>query len=102
MTDRRRSPRYVFHAPADARARTLHEAVIDRWDGDRAIVVTTHAAVRGDEFLLRFVSPSGELAMRSVRVISTAPDTTAATTRYRLTLAVSSTHDSLVDAVPGF
>lgn len=103
MADRRRSPRYVFYAPADARARMLHEAVVERWDGDTAIVVTPHAAVRGDECLLRFVSPSGELATRIARVISTAPDTTDALTRYRLTLAVSSTTpDSLVDTVPGF
>ncbi len=101
MVDRRRSPRYVFVAYADARARTVHEAIVEVWDGDRAVVLTTRAAVSGDEFVMRFSSPSGELATRDARVVSTAPDMTDGTTRYRLTLAVSlTTADWHVDAVP--
>jgi hypothetical protein len=103
MADRRRSPRYVFFAPADARACTVHEAVVEQWDGDCAVVLTTHAAVCGDEYLMQFSSPSGEPTRHAARVTSTALDTTGGIIRYRLRLALSSTtSDETVAAVAPF
>lgn len=101
MSDRRRAPRFVFFAPADARARTVHDAVVERWEGDRVVVLTTHAAVTGDEFVLRFSTASGEAATRLARVMSTTSDATESVPRYRLMLSLTPTAiDGAVAVVP--
>ena len=89
MADRRRSPRYVFLAPADAQTHMVYEAVLESCDGDRAIVTTTHAATGGDPFVMQFSSPSGELTTCAARVVSGTPVACDSTMRFRLILSVS-------------
>ena len=73
MADRRRSPRYVFFAPVDAQAEAVYEAVVESVDGDRAVVMTTHAAARGDNVVIRFSSLAKELTTYAACVVSCTP-----------------------------
>ena len=73
MADRRRSPRYLFYAPVDAQAEAVYEAVVEGVDGDRAVVMTTHAAARGDDVVIRFSSLTKELTTYAARVVSCTP-----------------------------
>ena len=90
MVDRRRSPRYVFFAPVDAQAQAVHEAVIESWDGDRVVVMTTDGAAKGDDVIIRFNSLSKELTTSAARVVSSTPVAGGdGTMQFRLILSVS-------------
>jgi len=103
MADRRRSSRYVFFAPADAQARTVTEAIVESWDGTCCVVVTPHAAVRGDSFVLRLGSPSGELTAHEASVVSSTAVAGDGPMRFRLVLSVGPTASvAPVDPVPVF
>jgi hypothetical protein len=73
VVDRRRSPRYVFFAPVDAQAHAVYEAVVESWSGNRAVVMTTHAATRGDDVMIRCRSLTKELTTCAARVLSSTP-----------------------------
>jgi hypothetical protein len=90
MMDRRRSPRYVLLATADAHTRTLSEALIESGDGDRFVVTTAHAGFKGEELVMRFSTPVDELTACAVRVVSSEPVTGEGAPRFRLTLSVVS------------
>jgi hypothetical protein len=88
MMDRRRSPRFVFLASADAHTRTVSEALIEKADGDHFIVTTSRPAIKGEELIMRVSSPAGELTARAVRVVSSTQVPGDGATRFRLTLSV--------------
>ncbi len=71
MVDRRRSPRLAFSQRQHARIRTVHEAVIERFDGDSAEVTTTQPAARGERLVLQFTTCTGEVTsnVAHVRVV---------------------------------
>jgi hypothetical protein len=73
MADRRRWPRYVFFAPLDAQVQIVQEAVVEGWDGDRATVLTTAAAAKGDDLIIRYGSLARAVKTRTARVISSTP-----------------------------
>jgi hypothetical protein len=103
MADRRRSPRFVFVAPPDAQARAVYEAVVESWEGDRAVVTMTHATARGAEFLLRFIESSGELTTCSARVLSSTPVVRDDTVWFSLVVALTPVpSDWRMDPVPSF
>ena len=45
MIGRRRFTRYVLASPIEGQARTVSDCVVERWDGESAIVVTNQAGV---------------------------------------------------------
>jgi len=101
MADRRRSPRYVFLASADARTRTVSEALVEGWDGDHFVVTTAQTATNGEEFVMRFTVPSGELTACAVRVVSSMPVASEGAVRFRLTLSVVTvSQDWRADPIP--
>jgi len=90
MTSRRRSPRYVFLPPIGGRARTISDCVVESWDGNSAVLVTTQAASPGEEFVIEFDATPGGARSCTVRVVSSVPDVTQDVTRFRLLVAMSS------------
>jgi len=101
MVDRRRFPRYVFLASADAHARTVSEGLVESQDGDHFVVTTTETATKGEEFVMRFTSPSGEVTACAVRVTSSTPVTSEGVMRFRLTLSVVTvSQDWRADPIP--
>jgi len=89
MTDRRRFPRYVFLTPVGGRARTVLDCLVEARDGADAVVVTTRAAARGEDFVMQCDSP-GEPSSSAVRVVSSTPDIGNGATRFKLQLRVQS------------
>jgi hypothetical protein len=85
-----------------ARARAVYEAVVERWDADRAIVITQHPTTTGDELVMRFHTASGETMTCAARVLSTVCDTAGNSTTFRLTLAVTPAADPFIDTAPAF
>ena len=99
MIGRRRFTRYVLVAPADGQARTVSDCAVESWDGRSAVVVTNHAARRGEELVMQFDSPSGEPALHAMHVLSCEMDPRYGTVRFRLhvTLAPEGLDDESVD-----
>jgi hypothetical protein len=60
--------------------------VVEAWNGDRAVVMTTQAAARGERFVMQLTSSAGEPASYAVCVVSSTPD--ADTGRFRLDVTV--------------
>jgi hypothetical protein len=89
MTDRRRQPRFLFLAPADARIDVTIDGDVEGWQDDLAVVVSTAAAVQGDEFVVQFDSPSGEPTMRVARVLACEPFLVGEAVRFRLRLSIT-------------
>ena len=89
MTDRRRSPRFVFVAPADAHVQAVYEGVVESWDGDQAVVTMTHASPKGAEFFSRFLKSSGELTTCAARVLSSTPVVRDDTVWFSLVLSLT-------------
>jgi hypothetical protein len=103
MADRRHSPRFVFVAPPNAQARAMYEAVVESWDGDRAIVTMPHATARGADFILRFTSASGELTTCAARVLSSTPVVRDDSVQFSLVLSLSPVPpDWRLDPAPSF
>ena len=84
MTDRRRFSRFIVLAPVDAYARTVSDCVVETWDGDHAVVVTAHAAARGESLVMQLAAPSGEPTSYAVQVVSSTPDVGSDPMRFRL------------------
>ena len=89
MTDRRRQPRFLFLAPADAHIQVTIDGDVERWQDDLAVVISATAAVQGDEFVMQFDSPSGEPTMRLARVLGCEPVLEGEAIRYRLHLSTT-------------
>jgi hypothetical protein len=98
MIDRRRSPRVVFSEPRGARVRTVYEAAVERLEGDRLEVITTHAAARGECFVIQLTSASGEVTSPIAQVVSCSPIAKADRTLWRLVLSLV----SIVDPQPAY
>ena len=88
MSDRRRFPRFVFLTPVGGHARTVSDCLIEAWDGDCVGLLTTHAAVQGEAFVLQHSSQSGEVTTTAVTVVSSTPVDGSGTMRFRLSLSV--------------
>ena len=88
MPDRRRFPRYLFLTPVGGHARTVSDCLVETWDEDRVGLLTTHAAVQGEAFILQFSSQSGEISTSEVTVVSSTPVDGSGTMRFRLLLSV--------------
>jgi hypothetical protein len=73
MVDRRRSPRLAFSQRQPGRIRTVHEALIERLDGDSAQVTTTQPAARGERLVLQFTTGTGEVRFNAAQVMSCRP-----------------------------
>ena len=99
MTGRRRFTRYVLLAPADGQARTVSDCVVESWDGESAVVVTSQPARRDEEFVLQFNSPTGASRLYPVRVVSCEIDARHGPMRFRLHVHVPS--DLLSSTHPG-
>jgi hypothetical protein len=89
MTDRRRQSRFVFLAPADARLQVTVEGVVERWEGDHAVVISTCTAACGEEFVMQLPSPLGELKSWTVRVLACEPTLIGPAKRFRVRLSVT-------------
>ena len=89
MVDRRRSPRLAFSQRQHARIRTVHEAVIERLDGDSAEVTTTHSVARGERLVLQFTSLTGEVISNFAHVVSCTPLACDDGMQWRLTLSLA-------------
>lgn len=66
----------------------MSEALVESQSGDHFVVTTTQTATKGEEFVVRFTSPSGEVTACVVRVASSTPVTSEGLVRFRLTLSV--------------
>jgi hypothetical protein len=84
MSGRRRFTRYVLLVPADGRARTVSDCVVESWDNESAVVVTNQPARCNDTLALQFHSPSGATALYPVRVTSCDMDPRHGPMRFRL------------------
>jgi len=64
----------LFRSPCP---HSSHKTIIrpsdERWGGDRAVVMTTHAATRGDDVMIRYGSLATELTTCAARVLSNTP-----------------------------
>jgi len=89
MVDRRRSQRLAFSELQRARIRTVHEAVIERLDGDSAEVTTTHSVARGERLVLQFTNLTGEVISNFAHVVSCTPIACDDGTQWRLTLSLA-------------
>jgi len=92
MTDRRRQPRFLFLAPADARVQISLDVDLERWHDDLAVVISTTAAAHGDEFVMQLDLPSGEPITRVARVLSCEPVLQGDVVRFRLRLSTTAHH----------
>jgi hypothetical protein len=73
VADRRRAARVIFHAPPDARAQAIADAVLES-DDDGQIVVLSAQALRRDEVLVLRTTPrAGAVTTRACRVLSCTP-----------------------------
>jgi hypothetical protein len=84
MIGRRRFTRYVLLAPADGQARTVSDCVVESWDGESAVLVTSQPARRDDELVLQLNSPTGATRLYPVRVVSFDIDAGHGPMRFRL------------------
>ena len=57
MTDRRRQPRSLFSHPLTRSIDVTIDGDVESWQDDLAVVVSTTAAVQGDEFVMQFDRP---------------------------------------------
>ena len=90
MSGRRRFTRYVLRAPADGQARTVSDCIVESWDGESAVVVTSQPARRDEEFVLQLNSPTGASRLYPVRVVSFEIDGRHGPMRFRLHVRVPS------------
>jgi hypothetical protein len=95
MIARRRFTRYVLPAPAEGRARTLSDCVVESWDGESAVVVTTQPALPADVLMLQFTAPGGAITVHPVRVVFCVMEPQHGPLRFRLHVRVTP------DAQPG-
>jgi hypothetical protein len=101
VSNRRRAPRFICLAPADVTARVTFDGVIESWHSDQVVVVASHGAARGDEFLMQCRNSSGQLTAWTVGVLACEPPIGEAAPRYRMTLRASPAADgSEVSDVP--
>jgi hypothetical protein len=94
MTDRRRQARFLFLAPADAHIQVTIDGDVERCQDDLAVVISTAAAVQGDEFVMQLDSPSGESTTRVARVLGCDPILVGDALRFRLRLSTTPTPPS--------
>jgi hypothetical protein len=88
MVDRRRSPRLGFSQRQGARIRTVHEAVIERLDGDAAEVTTTQPVGRGERLVLQFTTGAGYVTSNVAQVVSCTPTACDDGMQWRLILSL--------------
>lgn len=88
MVDRRRSPRLAFSQRQPARIRTVHEAVIERLEGDFAEVTATQPAARGERLVLQCTTGTGELTFKAAEVTSCTPSPCESGMQWTLTLSL--------------
>lgn len=84
MTDRRRSPRYVFLTPVGGHARAVSDCVVETWDGDDLVILAPHAASPGTEFVMHVNSSTGAATVCAVHVVSSTPEMASDALRFRL------------------
>jgi hypothetical protein len=89
MIGRRRFTRYVLLAPADGRARTVSDCVVEGWDGESAVVVTSQPARCDDRLMLQFNSSGGATRSYPVRVVSCEMDGRHGPMRFKLHVQVT-------------
>ena len=83
--------------------RAVYEAVVESWDGDRAVVTMTHPTARGADFLLRFIESSGELTTCTARVLSSTPVVRDDTGWFSLVVSLTPVSPEWrIDPVPSF
>jgi len=88
MVDRRRSPRLAFSQRQRARIRTVHEAAIERLEGDSAEVTAIEPAVRGERLVLQCTTGAGEVMFWGAEVMSCTPSPCAGGVHWRITLSL--------------
>lgn len=98
MSGRRRFTRYVQFVPSDGCARIVSDCVVEQWDGMLAVVVTSHPAEQGQEFVMQFTLPSGATRLYPVRVLSCALDPRHGPMRFRLHVEATSGATPSTDA----
>jgi hypothetical protein len=90
MIARRRFTRYVLPAPAEGRARTISDCVVERWDGESAVVVTAQPALPDDVLMLQFTAAGGAMTVHPVRVVFCLMEPQHGPLRFRLHVRVTS------------
>jgi|SRR5215203_5691293 len=88
MVDRRRSPRLAFSQRQRAQVRTVHEAAIERLDGDSAEVTTSQPAARGERLVLQCTNGAGEVTCNAAEVIACTPSPCEGGMQWTLTLSL--------------
>jgi len=66
----------------------VSDCLVEAWDGGLVGLLTTHAAVQGEAFILQYSSQSGEITTSAVTVISSTPVDGSGTMRFRLSLSI--------------
>ena len=85
MTDRRRQPRSVFVAPAEAQVEVVVDAVIECWSAERITVISPNPALIGERFVIS--APDGQQPWEAT-VLSCEPVFSASALRHRLNLSI--------------
>ena len=88
MTDRRRQPRSVFLAPADAHVEIVRDAVVESWHLDRLVAISFCAASIGDHFIIETRSHGGVQSWEAT-VIGCEPILSESRLRHRLSLSLT-------------
>ena len=91
MVDRRRSPRLAFSQRQRARIRTVHEAAIERIEGDSAEITTTQPVARGERLVLQCTTGAGEVTFKAAEVLSCTPSPCEGALQWTLTLSLATT-----------
>jgi len=84
MSGRRRFKRYQTLVPPNGCARIVSDCVVETWDRESAVVVTSEPAERNHELVIQFTSPNGATTSYLVRVMSCALDPRHGPMRFRL------------------
>ena len=87
MSDRRRSQRYVLGTPLTGDIMPMHDVVIERFAGTRAIVLSPspHSV---DERLMIHVSTTSGLESHRARVVSSTATSSGGALQYRIELDI--------------
>ena len=91
MTDRRRAPRYTLDTPLVGDAMPMQDVTVERFSGDRLVVISLSTHTADDEVMIHISTPDG-LASHRARVISSHPTSVAGTLCFRLELRVDGAH----------
>ena len=78
----------------------MSDCVVESWNGESAVVVTSQSARPDEEFMMQFNSPTGAMTLYAVRVVSCEMDPRHGPMRFRLHVEVPSDTNGRPRPVP--